>query len=248
MATLNNDTIAFVGGEDIRMGVIVQAFVDNTRIFGEAMTSYPANAAAYTDNEILKLKSSFDSDLAGLLLSASEYADSKVASASDAMSGMIASMSTTANAYADASSSAVQSYCASELSTHITDDVGRWNAVYESTNNRINQLVQQLSDLQLSVQNKVADVENAKDLVEDIGSSGTWTCDAPLGGMLNGSAVVVLIGTSHAEIGGKSIFDTRGLALLSTPVFSENVYDGDVLTWTGLTSLTFTPYKTGAQA
>ncbi len=124
---------------------------------------------------------------------------------------------------------------------HEETDYQRWMR-YEATNTLVN-------DLMSAMQNKVKDTSNTVN-IEAQAQSGGYTVNSSLGGVIDCSAVNILLSFGDLMVNGKTVWSTQGLTLaITAPIqHSEVVKDGDVITCSGMSSITFTPYVVDVQS
>ncbi len=122
------------------------------------------------------------------------------------------------------------------LATHRNGDVARWQ--------ELSNLKADFYTLKNSIASKVLDTANTED-IEDAAQGDGYTVSNVLGGRVSFEAVIILIAIVPQQIfvNGIKIWDSAGLGL-GTLRDSVEVEAGDVVTCSGMTSITFTPYIT----
>lgn len=128
---------------------------------------------------------------------------------------------------------------ATNLVTHISDDVARWQYVAD--------LETKLLVLSASIQNKVLDAENFVDITSSVEGSG-YLVSSPMGGLITVTYTNILVSVANLQINNVEMLSQTGLSLLNTITVSYEVDGGNMINGSGLTSVIFTPYIGGTSA
>ncbi len=121
-----------------------------------------------------------------------------------------------------------------DLQDHKTADMSRWNEFY--------QLKKDFYDLKASIQNKALDTSSIVDIETDAQGAG-YTVTNSLGGRVTFTDVIVLLDLIPGSVSVNGAVVWSGQALgVGTIEDHVDVQLNDVITCTGITSITFTPY------
>ncbi len=123
---------------------------------------------------------------------------------------------------------------ATAFANHIETDLGRWQDVAN--------LRAEFYSLKSSIENKVLDTANVVDIETQAQGADGYTVASPLGGLINFTTIAVLVSPGTLSVNGVRVWSASGLSLLQEIKDAYEVEDGDVVTCTGMTSITFTPY------
>lgn len=124
-----------------------------------------------------------------------------------------------------------------DLQTHKDNDNLRWQEVTRLRN--------EVYDLRAGIENKILDTDNAIDIESESQGSGYHVVNT-LGGRVKFTGVVVLIDIvpKSVSVNGSKVWDSGGLGIGTVGDSIDVQYD-DIITCTGLTAITFTPYISG---
>ncbi len=128
---------------------------------------------------------------------------------------------------------------ATNLVTHISDDVARWQYAAD--------LETKFLVLSASIQNKVLDAENFVDITSSVEGTG-YLVSSPLGGLITVTYTNILVSVANLQINNVEMLSQTGLSLLNTITVSYEVEGGNMINGSGLTSVIFTPYIGGTNA
>lgn len=130
-----------------------------------------------------------------------------------------------------------------DLQAHETADeqmYAQWNQSLTAQNNA---LQSQILALQAGIQNKKLDTTQTID-IETASAGAGYTVGDTLGGQITFNAFNVLVGTGTLYINGSQVWSNAGLTLaIGASGSTMDVNKGDVITQTGMTSITYTPYE-----
>ncbi len=115
---------------------------------------------------------------------------------------------------------------------HQTTDVTRWAHLTE--------VEQRLNDLSASVENAVPDIENTVN-IEDAAQGNGFIVNNTLGGRIDFTGVTLLLIPASVSINGVLAWSSSGLIGVGSG--SRLVNNGDEITCSSITTITFTPYK-----
>lgn len=128
----------------------------------------------------------------------------------------------------------------SDLTTHINDDILRWQ-LYLDTDSKLQQLQIQIQHiLEGTVDVKLDSITTSIEENSIIG----FTVTNPLGGQIVGTAgTYLLVGTGRIWINDILVFDNAGLSVgIGSKSYVQDVKQGDIIKSEALTSLTYTNY------
>lgn len=129
---------------------------------------------------------------------------------------------------------------ATALQAHKDADMLRWQEFYD--------LKAQFLDLQAGVQNKVLDPTQVVD-IEAVSTSGGYTVTSLLGGRVTFTDTIVLLDLIPGSVAVNGVVVWSGQALgLGTVEDHVDVNDGDIITTSGMNTVTFTAYISSTAA
>jgi hypothetical protein len=116
---------------------------------------------------------------------------------------------------------------------HRSTDLRRWQEVAD--------LRALVYELQAQIANKTTGVP--VDIKTPAATTAGYTVNNTLGGVVNFSATLLILGSATLSVNGTEVWSAAGLSLLSqTYNDSYVVNNGDVVTTSGMNTITFTPY------
>jgi hypothetical protein len=146
-----------------------------------------------------------------------------------------------ATAFIGADGTPIEYVTESELQSHRQTDLARWQQV-QTLQTTVQELQAQISNKVLDPTQKVTIASNYV-VKSTLGGLITYTTQSLLG-LLSTPASISVAGP-----GGAQSWNSQGLGVLSgTITGSMNVSDGDSVTFTNMSTVTFTPYIAGATA
>lgn len=124
-----------------------------------------------------------------------------------------------------------------ELSTHINEDLMKWQNVYN--------LEESVLNLQAIYANRILDTINTIDIENQAQDSGYLVTNG-LGGRITLTKTIILLDVIQGvlSVNGENVWTSSGLGL-GTVTKTYDVNDNDLITCQGLNTITFTPYIGG---